>query len=116
MTVEKWIWNAELPYNEDTQNNDIIILKLKSHLFLNDNVQPACLPSTDWAPETDSNNRCFVSGWGTLKSGLFYSCTMYIHTVNSRIQDKNFPFFLCLITKRILYKNFTVFLHLVLLL
>ena len=47
-------------------NNDIIILKLKSSLNFNSNVQPACLPSSNWAPENDEKmkERCFVSGWG----------------------------------------------------
>ena len=38
-------------------------------LEFNNDVQPACLPSPDWSPDQDSNNRCFFSGWGTLSSG-----------------------------------------------
>ena len=36
-------------------------------LDFNDEVQPACLPSPNWSPDTDSYNRCFVSGWGALE-------------------------------------------------
>ena len=47
-------------------NNDWIILKLDIPLDFNDDVRPACLPSPNWAPETDPNNHCFASGWGLL--------------------------------------------------
>ena len=59
----------ENEYDDQTKQNDIIILKLKSPLSLNSKVQSACLPSANWAPENDINNKCFVSGWGTLKHG-----------------------------------------------
>ena len=80
MEIQKIIWNTTsgYVYNDDTFENDIVVLKLKSPLSLNSNVQPACLPSADWAPDTDSNNRCFVSGWGTMESGLYYSCIFCI--------------------------------------
>ena len=43
-------------------------------LDFNDVIQPACLPpSINWSPDTDSNNRCFVSGWGSLAFGGNYS-------------------------------------------
>ena len=47
-------------------NNDWIILKLDIPLELNDDVQPACLPLSNWAPETDLDNNCVASGWGLL--------------------------------------------------
>ena len=66
--IEKAIWPSDIgkPYNADTTENDIIILKLKSPLKFNSKVQPACLPSADWEPENDEKmkERCFVSGWG----------------------------------------------------
>ena len=62
--IEEFVWNTEREYN--FPQNDIIILKLKSPLTFNSKVQPACLPSADWAPENDANNKCFVSGWGAL--------------------------------------------------
>ena len=68
------IWNEQsgFQYNDETSNNDIVILKLSSPLSLNDNVQPACLPpSTNWTPENNSNNQCFVSGWGTTTPGSY---------------------------------------------
>ena len=63
------IWNQDLVYNQGgMENNDWIILKLDSPLEFNDDVQPTCLPlSSNWYPENDPNNRCFVSGWGTLE-------------------------------------------------
>ena len=51
-------------------NNDWIILKLDSPLDFNEDVQPACLPSPNWSPDQDPNNRCFTSGWGTLEYDL----------------------------------------------
>ena len=64
------IWNNNLVYDSNTQDNDIIILKLSKALKLNNKVQAACLPSSSWKPENDSNNKCFVSGWGALKQGI----------------------------------------------
>ena len=48
-------------------NNDMVLLKLESALDFNTNVYAACLPQSNWNPE--SENTCFVSGWGTLYSG-----------------------------------------------
>ena len=70
--IEKAIWPSDIgkPYhdvrNQNDNQNDIIILKLKSPLKFSSKVQPACLPSADWAPENDEKmkERCFVSGWG----------------------------------------------------
>ena len=44
---------------------------MKSSLKFNSNVQPACLPSPNWAPENDEKmkERCFVSGWGNQAYG-----------------------------------------------
>ena len=61
------VWNQDLEYNEENRNNDWIILKLDTPLDFNDEVQPACLPFPNWSPDTDSYNRCFVSGWGALE-------------------------------------------------
>ena len=67
-TIEKAIWPSDIkkPYHDGKNQNDIIILKLKSPLIFSSKVQPACLPSADWAPENDEKmkERCFVSGWG----------------------------------------------------
>ena len=69
--IEKIIWPASGGKPFEMPNNDIIILKLKSSLNFNSNVQPACLPSPDWAPENDEKmkERCFVSGWGNQAYG-----------------------------------------------
>ena len=71
--IEKIIWPSSggKPYDDNGPNNDIVILKLKSPLKFNSNVQPACLPSPNWAPENDEKmkERCFVSGWGNQAYG-----------------------------------------------
>ena len=57
-------------YNDSTLNNDFVILKLSDSLELNENVQPACLPmSSEYLGVSSTEERCFTSGWGTLKSG-----------------------------------------------
>ena len=40
---------------------------MDSPLDFNEDVQPACLPSPNWSPDQDPDNRCFVSGWGALE-------------------------------------------------
>jgi len=67
-TISKLIFDTNAKYNKQTMDNDIVILKLKTALKFNANVQPACLPVTTFAPE-NSKSMAVVSGWGTLKSG-----------------------------------------------
>merc|ERR1712021_264657 len=67
-TISKLIFDTNAKYNKQTMDNDIVILKLKTALKFNANVQPACLPATTSAPE-NSKSMAVVSGWGTLKSG-----------------------------------------------
>ena len=55
-------------WNEQTMDNDITILKLKSPLTLGGSIQAACLPSESFNPAAGSG--CFVSGWGALQSGI----------------------------------------------
>ena len=51
-------------------DNDFVILKMAVPLELNDDVKPACLPSSaDYLDISSSEERCFTSGWGTLTSG-----------------------------------------------
>jgi len=66
-TISKLIYDTNAKYNKQTMDNDIVILKLKTALKFNANVQPACLPVTTFAPE-NSKSMAVVSGWGTLKS------------------------------------------------
>merc|ERR1719273_2797508 len=62
--------NAGFEYNPSTLDNDFVILKLDSPLTLNDDVKPACLPtSSDYLDVSSTEERCFTSGWGTLSSG-----------------------------------------------
>merc|ERR1712088_186047 len=67
--ISQVISNPDLPYNSNSLNNDWVIVKLDSPLELNDNIQPACLPSADYLSATATEARCFTSGWGTLSSG-----------------------------------------------
>ena len=60
--------NSAQPYNGNTLENDVVILKLETALTMDANVQPACLPSADYTPET-TGKTCVVSGWGTVASG-----------------------------------------------
>ena len=57
-------------YNDHTNDNDFIILKLGSPLIFNEDIQPACLPSSkDYLSYNSTEDRCFTSGWGTLEYG-----------------------------------------------
>merc|ERR1712156_395011 len=61
-----------IQYNPNTLENDFAILKLDSPLELNDDVKPACLPtSSDYLDVSSTEEECFTSGWGTLSSGGF---------------------------------------------
>ena len=54
-------------YEKHTHDNDFIILKLGSPLQFNENVQPACLPSSSSYLGLDSTKTmCSTSGWGKL--------------------------------------------------
>ena len=67
-------------YEKHTHDNDYIILKLGSPLQFNENVQPACLPSSSSFLGLDSTKTlCFTSGWGKLnfsKYNLIYKCPL----------------------------------------
>ena len=75
--IANGVWNAEMPYQGN--NNDFIILKLKSALNFNNDVGAACLPEPNHAPDA-TGQTCFVSGWGTLESGIFmYILQIYLY-------------------------------------
>merc|ERR1719483_2014458 len=64
-----WNTNSGFTYNPSTLDNDFVILKLDSPLELNEDVKPACLPSSaGYLDVSSSEDRCFTSGWGTLSS------------------------------------------------
>ena len=91
--VEKVIWNDEKKYyvtKWDGPTYDIIIFKLKTQLKFNAKVQPACLPSTNWEPESNAN--CFVSGWGLLKFSeyLFSILPIMVEFLHSDISNFTF--------------------------
>ena len=67
--MSKLIWNTKKKFNPDTYDNDFVILKLEHPLHLGNDVEPAHLPN----PGQLGNDRCFVSGWGSLKQG---TCTL----------------------------------------
>ena len=67
--IASMIWNNEIGFvhEQDKHDNDYIILKLGSPLQFNENVQPACLPSSSSFLGLDSTKTsCFTSGWGKL--------------------------------------------------
>lgn len=53
-------------YDRPTFQNDIAMLILNGSFELKDNVQPACLPPSDFNFDSSS---CFVSGWGKTEFG-----------------------------------------------
>ena len=66
------IWNTNdgFEFNGTTFDNDFVIVKLGSPLQFDDNVQPACLPSSQKYLDSDTTEeRCFTSGWGKLQFG-----------------------------------------------
>ena len=79
--IANGVWNAQMPYVGN--NNDFIILKLKSALTFNDKVGAACLPEPSHAPDA-TGQTCFVSGWGTLESGTY---TKKYPFLNSRTRN-----------------------------
>ena len=70
----------------DVLKNDFIILKLGSPLQFNENVQPACLPSSSSFLGLDSTKTsCFTSGWGKLN---FSKCNS-INVLCNRFSGRN---------------------------
>jgi len=80
--VAEIILNQEFPYHSVAAGYDFVILKLDSPLEFNADVQPACLPTSDFAPEYDPSigDRCFTSGWGDHYFGdpAFYDYLSYV--------------------------------------
>ena len=64
-----WNYNAGFQYNPTTFDNDFVIVKLASALKFDNDVQPACLPSSaNYLDINSEEDRCFTSGWGSLYS------------------------------------------------
>ncbi|MED6254428.1 hypothetical protein ATANTOWER_026142 [Ataeniobius toweri] len=63
--VQKIIINEN--YNSRTNDQDVALLKLKSPVSFNDNVQPACLPVV--GQQFPQGTRCWTSGFGTTQAG-----------------------------------------------
>ena len=82
-----WNTNSGYQYNPQTLDNDFVILKLDSPLELNNDVKPACLPAAGYLSTTETEERCFTSGWGTLSSGLYFFSNL--ESVNGRTQLLN---------------------------
>ena len=55
-------------FNPRNLDNDVAILKLKSSLTFNENVQPACLPQPSFMPE-NTQELAVTSGWGYTSQG-----------------------------------------------
>ena len=86
--IDEFIWPpAPFEYNPNgIVENDIIILKLKTPLDLNEsneNVHPTALPPSLTFAETASIEDCIVSGWGKLNSSKFNT----ILTIQTRRQS-----------------------------
>ena len=63
-----WNTNEGFEFNGTMYDNDFVIVKLGSPLQLDDNVQPACLPSSpNYLDFNATEERCFTSGWGKLQ-------------------------------------------------
>ena len=70
--IAEVIWNTNegFEFNGTMFDNDFVIVKLGSPLQFDDNVQPACLPSSKKYLDSDTTEeRCFTSGWGKLQFG-----------------------------------------------
>ena len=66
--MDKIIKNTKFPWASEHMKNDIIIIKLKSPLKFNDNVQPACLPDVASFDKARANKQmAALTGWGLLK-------------------------------------------------
>lgn len=68
IVIDKLVLNKKQPFSRSTYEFDAVILKLKTGLNFNKNVQPACLPPSSMSNLT--NLSCYTSGWGTLKKLL----------------------------------------------
>ncbi|XP_019962015.2 trypsin-like [Paralichthys olivaceus] len=55
-------------YNENSNDNDIALLKLSSTVDFTSYIRPVCLASADSVFPTGTN--CWVTGWGTINSGV----------------------------------------------
>ena len=55
-------------YDPRNHDNDVAILKLKSSLTFNEDVQPACLPPPSFMPE-NTRELAVTSGWGHTSDG-----------------------------------------------
>ena len=70
--IAQLIWNTNpgFEYQSQTFDNDFVILKLDGALEFNNDIRPACLPSsTDYLDMNSTEDECFTSGWGTLQVG-----------------------------------------------
>lgn len=67
LDIERIYVNKEYnayPYQYD---NDIALIRLKSPAFLDNRKNLACLP--DNTVQFPSGTNCYITGWGTMKSG-----------------------------------------------
>ncbi|KAH8343162.1 hypothetical protein KR059_005796, partial [Drosophila kikkawai] len=66
--IETWYIHEE--FRKGTHmNNDIALVVLKTPLKFSDYVQPICLPEKNG--ELVENRNCTISGWGSIKAGVF---------------------------------------------
>merc|ERR1719262_202957 len=65
-------------YNSWTMHNDLGLVKLETPFALNDCVNTVCLPEADVA----AGSACWITGWGTLRSGGSQPTTLQEAQVN----------------------------------
>ena len=64
--IRKVIYNDQKPFNLQTRDNNIVLLRLRKRLKVNAKVKPVCLPPTDFDPRPSTTD-CFISGWGHIQ-------------------------------------------------
>ena len=91
-------------FDDNTKDNDIAILKLKTHLTFNENVQPACLPKPSFAAE-ETGEMSVTSGWGRTSSRKYLQFEVIL-TLQSLIFSRIFSLFVTLYTFITFHKKF----------
>ena len=86
--IEELVFNPDKPYNSDTMDYDIVLLKLQHEIpFEEGSVQPACLPNADFNPS--AGTRCFVSGWGHTEYDSDEPMPDFLHWVQVYVVDQS---------------------------
>jgi len=94
--IAQVIWNENpgFEFNDHSFENNFVILRLDSALEFNNDVQPACLPSSTYLSDTGSAEpECFTSGFGSLFSyGVLPGVLQYVRVPSLTNDDCNAAF------------------------